>query len=256
MAGKLCRATKSGAMSARRSSPAPSSAAGRSHGNGLRRLGAASGVLFTVLVVGFIVFGTAKQPKYLSPAEKFAAFARENSDTLAVGLLLMVFAGFALAWFSGVLREWLREAERAGPHPAGIADISFAGGLIATAGLVLSSSIRTAAVHEPPDAGAPVVRGMMHTAEAVGALIPLGFALLVVPASLLTLRTARSPRWLGVLGLAAGLCSVAMFFYSLFLGTGPFFVKVLWPITLAGTLIWITATSVLLVRRAAAPADG
>ena len=217
---------------------------------GLRRLSAASGVLFTVLVICFTVFGTAKQPKYKASADKFATFARENADTLALGLLLACFAGFALAWFSGVLRGGLQEAEEASGGPSRLADISFAGGLIATSGLLLSSSIRTAAVHEPADAGGPVVRGMMHTAEAAGALIPVGFALLVVPASILALRFAYFPRWLGALGLAAGVLSVAMFFYSLFLGTGPFFVKVLWPITLTGTLIWITAASVLLVRRA------
>jgi hypothetical protein len=56
-----------------------------------RRLSAASGVLFVILVLCYTAFGSDDLPKYKPLAEEFAAFATESSDTLAVGLLLALF---------------------------------------------------------------------------------------------------------------------------------------------------------------------
>ncbi len=52
-----------------------------------------------------LIFGGGESPYYAAPPPEGETFARDNGDKLKVGLLLSMFAAYALLWFSGVLRS-------------------------------------------------------------------------------------------------------------------------------------------------------
>lgn len=222
----------------------------------LQRIAAASGLLFIVLVILSIVFGEAEAPEFAAPAPEWETFARENGDKLKVGLLLSLFAAFELLWFSGVVRSALGAAETAARGFTRLSHVAFAGGIVLTLGIVLSSSIRAAAANEPADAGGVVIRAMTHVADAMGALFPLGFATLLIPASLLILGTRAFPRWLGFVGLGGGIGFLILFFYALVLEEQDSVLDPLWPVSLLSSFVWIAGMSVELLRRVGRDAAG
>ncbi len=189
-----------------------------------------------------------RPPTSPPPPPEWESFARENGDELKVGLLLSMFAAYELLWFSGVLRSALGTAETAARGFTRLAHVAFTGGIVVALGIVLSSSIRATAANEPADAGGAVIRAMIHLADAIGALFPLGFATMLIPASLLILRTRAFARWLGVVGLVGGLAFLILFFYTLVFDEPDSPLDFVWPIAFLSS-IWVGGTSLELVRR-------
>ena len=216
---------------------------------GLQKLAAASGILFVAFLIASIATGDAPTPDYGAPAAEYEQYAREHADGLKVGLLFALFAAFSLVWFSGMLRSALADAEEAARGFSRIAHVASIGAVIAAVGFVLSSAMRAAAANEPTDAGGAVIRGMIHISDSTGALITLGFALMLIAAGLVMARTDAFPRWLGVLGLVTGLIYVGLFFYALTIDESDTPLDFLWPLAMLGLLVWTIATSVTLIRR-------
>jgi hypothetical protein len=215
----------------------------------MRKLGAATGLLFVVFLILSIVFGDAESPDFAAPAAEYEAFARENGDGLKVSLLMSMFAAFFLLWFSGVLRGALGQIETRARGFTRLSHVAFAGGIVMAIALVSSASIRASAANQPDDAGGEVIRAMVHVADAFGGLIPVGLAALLIAASLLMVATRAFPRWLGILGLVAGGIYVLLFFYALFIDDDDAALGFLWPVGFLGLLIWTVSTSASLLRQ-------
>jgi hypothetical protein len=218
---------------------------------GLQKAGAASGILFVVFVILSIALGGGDSPDRGAPLGEYEQYVADNSGKLKLGLLFSLLSAFALLWFSGVLREALGRAETVARGFTRLSGVAFAGGIVAAIAIVLLAAIRTAAIAED-DLGGEAIRTIVLIADSTGALFPLGFAALLVPAGLLMLRTIGFPTWLGIVGLVAGAGYLLLFFYALVLDQDDSVLDVLWPIAFLGLLIWSVGTSVHLVRRVGA----
>jgi hypothetical protein len=214
---------------------------------GLQKASAASGIAFVVFVVLSIAFGGAETPDLGAPVEEYAEYAADNDDKLKVGLLLTLFAGFSLLWFSGVLRSALGRAETLARGFTRLSHVAFAGGIVVAIGSVLNSTMYTAAVVED-DMDGETVRAIVHLADSTGALLPLGFAALLIPSAFVMLRAVGFPRWLGFVGLVSGVAFVVLFFYALVIDKDDSPLEIAWPIGFLALLIWLVGTSVHLIR--------
>jgi hypothetical protein len=216
---------------------------------GLQLLGAASGLLFVLFLILSIVLGDAEAPDWGAPGAEYQQYAADNGDDFKLGLLLSLFSAFALLWFAAFLRSELGDAERRLRGFTRVAHVVLLGAAISAIGIVLSASMRAAATNQPGDTPGEVIRAMVHLADSVGALLPLGLAALLIGAGLLQLLTREFPAWLGVLALVAGVAYVVLFLYALVIDEQDSAIDIAWPIAFLGLLIWSIATSVLLLGR-------
>jgi hypothetical protein len=163
-----------------------------------------------------------------------------------VGATLVGFAIFFLLLFLGRLRTSVRSAEG---EPGTFSSAGFAGGVVFAALLGASAALDTAVVstvgffeNYQVDADTPLV--LVSLSNWTRGFATVGGGVLVGATSVVALKTLLFPRWLAIGGLAV---AVIAFFGETTAAFG-------FPILLI--LLWVLATSVLLVRRdrAAAPA--
>jgi hypothetical protein len=218
------------------------------------RLGAASGIIFFILLVASFVFGPDKPPAFTDSAQKVANYVSDNRDQIQSGAALTVLSGPFFLWFLGSLARSLRLAEERGPGR--LAAVSFAGGIVA---LVLASAgtgIQWAASYHS-DLDPSTIRALWDSGVGIFSFaLGMGIATLIGAASVLALRTGALPRWLAAGGAAIALLELVYGVVSMFKETGAFSAAD-GAIGLIGFLlfaVWVLATSIVLVRRAGAAA--
>ena len=210
-------------------------------GSRWERLAAASGGLFVVLFVAGAVIGGMAEPldfNQLSDQGVRAYFARNGPKLAAMDRLIKVSLFFFLLYLGG-LGSALRRAEGGA---GGLAALALGGG-VATAALLLAvTAAYNVAPHlvEEPAVGKDVVHGLLDLAfPSVLFLTAVPLAALLTATALVSLRTPALPRWLG---RAAALLALV------FLAAGV--ADPLWLPAFPLFLLWVLASSVVLLRRA------
>lgn len=212
------------------------------------QLAAATGIAFVVLAM-VSTFMVGNPPKPDDTTQKVVHYLVDKRVLLLVEFGLNGLEMVLLVWFVGVVRSVLRTAEGGNGR---LSTIAFGGGLVifpmGFAGLLPQTAMvwRGAGKTDPA-----LVRLVYDTGLlASGVLINFPAAIFLGAASVVAWRTGVLPRTLAYLGGAGALiCIVAGFSFA---RTGPMapggFIGNL--LTFLLIILWVLATSILLVRRA------
>ena len=190
------------------------------------RWGPVSGLVFVAafLLLFFLFF----VPEDLLPVDVDGEQIREFYRAQGSGGFLMMYsfialAGAALLWFTGSLRASLRRIE---PAPGRLSAVGFGGGvasgtLLLSGGAVLLAPF--ALILNTPER--PLDPVMYDVVEGIGFisinLALIAEAVMIVSASLVTLRWGGLPRWFAWVGLVVALALILniLYFFGLFVWT-------------------------------------
>jgi hypothetical protein len=211
------------------------------------KYGAATGIVFVVLlVIGFLIV-TPTPPDLDAPVDEWATYYTDDQDAIRAGLVLVGLSLFFLVWFLGSLASALRIAAGNPRLPS----IAFGGGILLTAALFVLLSLVAAAAYRPDEVSPELTRALNDVALMTGVPAIAGLLALFGATALVILRATLLPAWLGWL---SGLAAVAQLltFGVLFTKTGAFAadgVLGLWiPFGLA--IVTVAALSIVLVQTA------
>ena len=167
------------------------------------RAAAIAGILFSVLLIaGLLLFRLSVRADPLEAG----AWLKTSSNTIALGLNLVPFAGIAFLWFIGVLRDRLGELE-----DRFFATVFLGSGLLFLAMLFASAAvaggiiIAYAAKPEGLLDSATFTFARAVTYEIMNLYAVKMAAVFMISTSTLTIRSGFAPRWIAYLGFALAL---------------------------------------------------
>ncbi len=198
-----------------------------------------------ILVNGPLSQAMQRIPSYWDPGagQRFAAYL---SDGANVDQMMVSFAAstlicvFAIGFLAGLRRV---------PHPSNLSDwasgVVSIGSALFLAGGLLSETLSTGiavVLRSTPDYhldvnSALLLQGLWSTALAQG---QVALAVVILPVSTLALRAGGLPRWLGWLGLTAGIVTILR---PALITHIPLFIASFQPM-----FLWIAAVSLTLLR--------
>jgi hypothetical protein len=167
------------------------------------RAAAIAGILFSVLLIASFVLLRRSVPA--DPMEA-GAWLRTGSNTVALALNLMPFAGIAFLWFIGVLRDRLGERE-----DRFFATVFLGSGLLFLAMLFFSAAVAGglimafAAAPERVIGSATFTLARAITYENMNIYAAKMAGVFMIATSTLALRTGFIARWIAFLGYALAL---------------------------------------------------
>jgi hypothetical protein len=210
------------------------------------RAGLLSGIGFAVLQLGaMLLFGLLILPR-LGPmdatiAQRAAAYA-EQGDLLRLGNYLLTLPTPLFLFFLGALFTGVRRAEGDG-GPLAMAAVA--------AGAAMAMIWPLAAILSDIGIDIALAGGDAATVASLDAIAPYSLALSALPRMVLLLTVSAAllyhelaPRWIGWLGVAAGLLSLV--------GTATLVVHALFPLLALSTLffeLWIIVLSLALLSK-------
>jgi hypothetical protein len=185
------------------------------------RWGAIGGFLYVIGIM--LLFFWAGEPPENATTEQLLQFYQDNEVAVTWGAYIVVtVGGLGLLWFLGSLRSALRRAEGGTGRLSAIAMAAGAGSVILLLG---ASGVFVSAAFSAVDPGNVNFQFDLSTHEMV---VGVGFGLflyhlvlagaLVAATSVLSIRTAVFPKWLGWVGTALALALVipVASFFALF----------------------------------------
>jgi hypothetical protein len=208
----------------------------------LQQIGAAGGIAFVILQMAsqsLIQVGGA-EPRFGAPAEEILQFfARRDPQLFAIADYLSALSLIAWLWFIGSLWKALRQAEG---ESAWLSTIALGSGLMVIGAATVVGVGWPLAVFRVSEGLDPQI-ARLHFDMASFAFVGMwaSLASFLLATSVIILRTALFPRWVGWLGegIAVGLLVARAFWASSQIAILPYLL--FW--------LWLIATSVALIRR-------
>jgi hypothetical protein len=203
------------------------------------RAAAAGGIVFVGLQLvsqGLMQIGGV-EPSFDASADEILAFFEARHETLfALGTYLSLVSFVVFLWFLGALWAALSRAEG---RNAWLSLVAFASGLAFLAALSGGWYLAVFRIDDGLDPQVARLAFDMGNLGFANSWVPL--ASLLLAASVVILGTGALPRWLGWLGLVAGVALLAA--------------RIVWtsPVAFAPyalSWVWLVAISVILIRRA------
>ena len=212
------------------------------------RLGAATGIFFVVAFVAAFIFGPDKPPGFDDTAQQVSTYVHDNRDEIQATTALFALGGFFFIWFLGSLARALRLAEGRGPGRLGA--VAFAGGVTTAAVATVGQSALWASSYHA-DLDPTLVRGLFDVNSAAFLLVGIGLAALIGASSVVALRERTFPSWLGGYGAVFSVYTLVVTMVGSFKETGAFSPSdgFLGLLVFLGFLLWVLATSIVLVRQ-------
>jgi hypothetical protein len=194
-------------------------------------------VAVVLFVIGVVIEESgASRPDDGDPAALLAWF-RDDTDTIIGAEFLFALGAILLIWFFGSLRSTLRGAEGGSGR---VSAIAFGGGLIASAGLLMSAAPVLQGAISDDDLVPESAQTLTLLSDAFFGVTEFALVPMFVAAALVTLRTGVLPVWLGWVSLAIAVLLLIL------------------PVGWAGVVfafpLWTLVVSVLLFRKGAASA--
>src|SRR6266404_6619477 len=160
---------------------------------------ALAGIAFSLLM--FTIFGLLRRSIPVDPLES-GAWLATNTETIALALNLIPFAGVAFLWFIGVLRDRLgRQEDRF------FATVFFGSALLYLAMLFAAAAVIGAVMLLASSAGPNQLDNSptFHFARATVYIIANAYAVkmacvFMISTSTVVIRTEIAPRWIAILG--------------------------------------------------------
>lgn len=167
------------------------------------RAAAVAGILFSVfLIAGLVLFRLSVRADPLETG----VWLKTNSNTVALGLNLIPFAGIAFLWFIGVLRDRLGEFEDRFFSTVFLGSgLLFLAMLFASAAVAGGIIIAYAAKAEGLLASVTFTFARAATYEIMNIYTVKMAAVFMMSTSTLAIRTGFTPRWIAFLGFAFAL---------------------------------------------------
>jgi hypothetical protein len=212
------------------------------------KVGAASGLVFVLVLVFNMIFGPGLDPPGFASGE-IVGFVDDNQDEFQAATALSTVAGFAFLLFLGSVVLALRSAEGA---PGRLSAAAAAGGIafVALAGIGVVAE-QTAALQTlgPGTGNEEITRSFYDAGVTAFALSGLGFAVLAWTAGVLTQRASALPSLIGAFSAAAGVYVLVVSVFSAFKQTGAFspYDGILSLISFLVILVWVGVVSLALV---------
>ncbi len=167
------------------------------------RAAAVAGILFSIfLIAGLILFRLSVRADPLEAG----VWLRTSSNTVALGLNLVPFAGISFLWFIGVLRDRLGEYE-----DRFFSTVFLGSGLLFLAMLFTSAAVAGGiilAYSAKPEgllASATFTFARAATYEIMNIYTVKMAAVFMISTSTLAIRTGFTPRWIALIGYAFAL---------------------------------------------------
>ena len=216
-----------------------------------RRLLALSGVAFAVLLVfGWFLSG-GNAPDFTAADQDWTDWADENSVRSRIAAFLVLLAGMALLFFTGMIRNVLGRAETTVRGSVQLARVAFAGAVVGAAAIATAIVLVASATSEGADLDPVVIRAVAAAAAGPYLVAAMGFAALLGAAGLSTLRSGVFPRWTGIVALIGAVAFLITFLTVIAgLGEDSVFGYGFLPGILA-LVIWSAATSIVSYRAVA-----
>ena len=192
-------------------------------------------------------------PDWADRAADFVQFNRDNAGDAQLGSFFMLLASVALLWFVSHLRAELGRFEQAARGFTRLSHMALAGGTVAAVGMALTALMTAVAVSQPDDTAGDVVRALHHASWASWSIVSVGLVVLLFAASLLILRTAVLPSWLGWVGLVGGVAQLLLLSIVLAPDDDEFVLGFAWVPGFLALMIWIVGSSIIFMLRAGRP---
>lgn len=213
---------------------------------GLRRQwwGGLAGILCVLSLAAASVL-VRHSPSTDQPTGDITGYFTDNRTSALLATYLLGFGATALLFYLGALRQLLGQDEEL--H--GLADVAFAAGVTVVAVVVVASGM-LAVLAFRPDTTPAVARALYDANGLLIAFASFPAAAFLSSASVVVIRSGVLPRWLGWAGLvvaAAELVGAASFGQAgAFRPQGDLVAA---QAGANGLLLWLLATSVVLLRR-------
>jgi hypothetical protein len=213
----------------------------------LERSGAASGIIFVLLFVAGLFFGS--PPDFGAPAEEVSRYYIEDQKAIQTTVVLFTVGLFFFLWFLTSIWGVLRAAEG---NTGRLSAVLFGGGLVTAATFIVTLTFVGGAAFRPEETSPELTRtldDLSFLAFAPGACAVVAF---FAATAALTLRTRALPAWLGWLAVVPAI-SNALTVGGVFTDSGPFSGDGIFSyLGFFSFLVWILAASIVLVRSAGA----
>jgi hypothetical protein len=212
------------------------------------RLGGLSGIAFVVLAaVG--TFIAPVPPKASDSVEKISNYFADHRGAILTGIYLQGIGMVAVLLFVGTLAGLLRDLEGGrGPFAVGSTGAAFITGAVVTAG----NALTVALAFTGRDGDAATTRVLFNFYQAFATELWFPITAWIVAASIVYLRASGPLRWIGYLGLVdgvLGLLTGASVARDGFFALGG----ILGLLAFALFLLWVIATSIVMLRQGEAP---
>lgn len=200
----------------------------------LERFAPLTGVIFFALIVFLLVF-SGETPNVDDPTREVVSYWTENDTKEIVVSIIGLISSVFFLWFAASLRSVLWQAEGGSGR---LATLSFAGAVLATAGMMILFGVEFAVAEAADEAPGVVV----HSLSALnnGLFFPFigGFGVFMLASGLGILRTRALPAVAAWLAIALGIVSFTPIGFFAFLAA----------------VVWVLVVSVMLYRRGERPA--
>ena len=179
------------------------------------RLGGIGGILFVVLFFRSYLTPPDAPVPTSAPKDVVAYFADRQDGILLYNGLLLIFAAFFFLWFLGALHGVLRSVEG-----GGISSVALGGGLVFITLVLAGAAVEivypaTLARFENFRADAQLGFLSLALSGWMYRFALAGMSVFIAAASVVVLGTGVMPRWLGLVGLVAGLFALLRFLIPL-----------------------------------------
>lgn len=201
--------------------------------NRWEQLAPLTGVLAVAVIVIAVVIG-GSTPDVKDSAAKVLSFYAKHRDTEMNAAFMIGIGAAIFLLFATTLRHALAQRSPS----ARLANASFAGGIVAAGGILLTAALQLALADSAKYGDATVTHTLNILSGDTFLPMSAGTGVMVLTASASAWRTAALPKWLAVIGVVAGLAT---------------FTPVGFPAFLV-CLVWIVATSIALALAKPRPA--
>jgi hypothetical protein len=166
------------------------------------RVGAATGIIFVLLIAIGLFVVAPKAPAFNSSPASIQQYYVQHRDDLQAGLFIASFGLFFFVWFLGSLVSHLRGAEgRKGRLTA----IVFGSGLIFVGGFIIALAVFAAAAFRPSQTSAEVVRMLNDFGFLLAVPVALVATAFFAAIAKLSFKTGALPGWLSGLAVLAAI---------------------------------------------------
>lgn len=212
---------------------------------GFRKAAGFAGVGFVVLMlVSFLLYGS--PPSATAKADELTKYVADTDSFAMAGLVGALAAALMIPWLAGLVIPF-SESDRA--RGEAFALVIAGTGIVSCAGIGTALGVLTTLGLRIDELDGPAVRLLWDTSNAV-----YGFSILLVlpgagATAIAVLKHGLMPRWFGYLSALAAVLALSAL--PGFVATGN--AAMLLMVGFMGMLVWVLASSVLMLRGAAAP---
>jgi hypothetical protein len=210
------------------------------------RYGAATGILFVILVViGFAI--TPKPPAADAAPAEVLGYVSDHANALHAVQLIFGAAGFLFIWFLGSLRSALGAAEGGQGR---LATTAYGGGLVGVATLMVGFALQATATLHPVTNDPDLTRALIDASLMVPAVGAPAVVVFFVGNGISILRTGYLSSWVGHMAFVAAIFN-ALGIGAVYTDHGAFAADGVFGFLLGFLLflVWILAASIALYKK-------